>query len=92
MQLTGSEERDISTREIANLWREETTGIPDVVELAFNFSMFSAGEAINIQLEGDNVDELRIAAEKIRLSLAEFPGVIDISDSFRSGKNELKLS
>jgi multidrug efflux pump subunit AcrB len=91
MQLTGSESRDVSTREIANLWRQETRAIPDVVELTFSSSLFTAGEAINIQLEGDNLDELKAVAEKIGLHLAEYPGVIDISDSFRSGKKELKL-
>ncbi|HIG40858.1 MAG TPA: efflux RND transporter permease subunit [Gammaproteobacteria bacterium] len=91
MQLTSSQSRDISTREIANLWRKETRAIPDAVELIFSSSLFSAGEAINIQLEGDNLDDLRVVAEKIGLRLAEYPGVIDISDSFRSGKKELKL-
>ena len=92
IQLTPSESREITTKEVAKMWRERSEAIPDVVELTFNYALFTAGEAINIQLEGDDVDELRIVAEKIRFKLAEFPGVIDISDSFRSGKKELKLS
>jgi multidrug efflux pump subunit AcrB len=53
--------------------------------------LFSAGNAIGIQLEGDNVDDLRTVAASLRDKLATYPGVIDITDSFRAGKRELKL-
>jgi multidrug efflux pump subunit AcrB len=92
LQLTPSETRDIKTREVADRWRKANGPIADAVELKFNSSLFSAGNDIDIQLEGENVEELRIVAEKLRYKLAEYPGVVDITDSFRSGKQELKLS
>ena len=92
MQLTPSQSRKIKTREVANLWRDRHGAVADAVELKFNSSLFSAGNAIDIQLEGSDVDELRAIAEQLRFKLAEYPGVIDITDSFRSGKQELKLS
>lgn len=92
LQLTPSQTRSIKTREVADIWREENGPIADAVELKFNSSLFSAGNDIDIQLEGNDVDELRIVAEKLRYKLAEYPGVVDITDSFRSGKQELKLS
>jgi|Marorgknorr_s2lv_3_1036020.scaffolds.fasta_scaffold01038_6 multidrug efflux pump subunit AcrB len=92
MQLTPSETRELLTREVADIWREVNGPIADAVELKFNSSFFSVGNDIDIQLEGDNVDELRTIAEKLRHKLAEYPGVVDITDSFRSGKQELKLS
>jgi multidrug efflux pump subunit AcrB len=91
MQLTPSQQRTIETRDVANVWREVAGTVPDAVELTFNTSLFSVGEAINIQLEGDNLNELRTIAARLRGELGEYPGVIDISDSFRSGKAELKL-
>ena len=91
MQLTPSETRSIETREVAAMWREATGAVPDAVELTFASSLFSVGEAINIQLEGNDLEELRVVAERLREKLAEYPGVIDIADSFRSGKQELKL-
>ena len=91
MQLVPSEKRAVKTREVANRWRNLTGAIPDAVELKFNTSLFTVGNAIDIQLAGDNVDDLRTAAEKIRLRLAQYPGVIDITDSFRAGKQEVKL-
>jgi len=92
MQLTPSETREISSREVADLWREANGPIADAVELKFNANLFSAGNDIDIQLEGDNVDELSIIAEKLRYKLAEYPGVTNITDSFRAGKQELKLA
>jgi multidrug efflux pump subunit AcrB len=91
LQLTPSQTRAIGTREVAELWRELNGPIADAVELKFNANLFSGGNDIDIQLEGDNVDELRVVAEDIRLKLAEYPGVVDITDSFRAGKQELKL-
>ena len=92
LQLAPSQTRDIKTRQVADLWREANGPIADAVELKFNSSLFSAGNDIDIQLEGDNVQELRIVAENLRYKLAAYPGVVDITDSFRSGKQELKLS
>ncbi len=92
MQLTPSETRALGTREIADMWRELNGPVADAVELKFSSSLFSVGNDIDIQLEGDDVEELRQIAAALRFKLAEYPGVVDISDSFRSGKQELKLS
>jgi multidrug efflux pump subunit AcrB len=91
LQLTPSQTREIQTREVADLWRELNGPIAEAVELKFNANLFSSGNDIDIQLEGDNVEELRAVAEQIRFKLAEYPGVVDITDSFRAGKQELKL-
>jgi multidrug efflux pump subunit AcrB len=82
----------LSAAEFANRWRELTGPIPGAVELAFTSSLFSAGEAIHVQLRGESVEELRSAADRLKGRLAEYPGVIDISDTFRSGQHEVRLS
>ena len=91
LQLTPSQSRTMSTKEVAALWRERSGSIAGAVELKFNSSLFSVGNAIDIQLAGNDVDELREVAAGLREELARYPGVIDITDSFRSGKQELKL-
>ncbi len=92
IELIPSERRGLGSAEIAKRWREMTGPIPDVVELTFSSSLFSAGDAINVQLTGPDYVELRRAAEKLKTRLGEYPGVIDIADSFRPGKQEVKLS
>ncbi|MDZ7686025.1 MAG: hypothetical protein U5O39_14240 [Gammaproteobacteria bacterium] len=44
-----------------------------------------------VQLKGRDVEELRHAAVSLRQELARYPGVMDLSDSFRAGKQEVKL-
>ena len=81
----------ITSTEIANRWRDLTGQVPDAVELTFTASLFSAGEPINIQLAGPDLDQLRNGAEELKDHLGHYPGVYDISDSFRAGKQEIKL-
>ena len=52
LQLTPSQSRTISTKEVAALWRERSGSIAGAVELKFNSSLFSVGNAIDIQLAG----------------------------------------
>jgi len=92
LELVPSEERSIRTREVSRRWRELTGPVPEATELVFSSSLFSVGEAINVQLQGSNVSDLAAAAEELKRALAEYPGVIDIADSFRSGKREVVLS
>jgi multidrug efflux pump subunit AcrB len=91
LELAPSEDRRISSAEIARRWREKTGPIPDAVELAFTSSLFSAGEPVNVQLAGPDYDELKAVAGKLKSRLAGYPGVTDIADSFRPGKQEIKL-
>jgi multidrug efflux pump subunit AcrB len=87
-----AERNGITSTEINQRWRELTGVIPDAVELSFSANAFNAGTPVAIELRGRDVDELREAAARIRAELARFDGVFDITDSFRSGKQEAKLS
>jgi len=91
LKLIPNQQRELETKEVANMWRDLAGSIPDAVELSYNTTLFSAGEAINIQLEGADLDELKEVAARLRRELATHPGVVDITDSFRAGKAELKL-
>lgn len=93
IQLAPSEERTGATSgEIVARWRELTGEIPGAVELIFMASLFTTGDAINIQLTGPSVAQLRMAAEELKAGLSRYEGVFDIADSYRSGKQEIKLN
>jgi multidrug efflux pump subunit AcrB len=92
LELTSSMEREISSTEVANRWRELNPPIPDAVELTFNTMAFSAGEAVNIELRGPEMEPLTVAAANLRQLLSTYRGVTDIADSFRAGKQEVQLS
>jgi multidrug efflux pump subunit AcrB len=61
------------------------------VKLSFDASTFSAGSPIEFRMQGADVEILRTAAEELKYELTRYPGVFDVSDSFRSGKQEIKL-
>ncbi len=92
LELAPAEERSITASEITRRWRERTGPIPDVVELNYSSSLFTPGEPINVQLTGLRIENLRAAASRLKAALAGYEGVFDVSDSFREGKQEVKLS
>jgi multidrug efflux pump subunit AcrB len=92
VELLPSDERSVTANEVARRWREAAGPVPDAVELSFTSSLFSAGKAIEVQLASPNTAELNAAAAELKNELATYPGVIDIADSFREGKLELKLN
>lgn len=92
IDLASIDERNkISAKIVANRWRDAVGGIPDAVNLTFDAEKFGTGAAMEYQLRGDEVNELRRAAEGIKAELSKFDGVFDISDSWRTGKQEIQL-
>lgn len=83
---------DVSVADISDRWRELTGPIPDAVALTFSAAAFTTGEAINFELTGRDVDKLRRMAAELRGELGRYTGIYDISDSFRAGKQEVRLS
>ncbi|HEU4365607.1 MAG TPA: efflux RND transporter permease subunit, partial [Candidatus Krumholzibacteria bacterium] len=91
LELAPAEERSVTSAEVARRWREATGQIPDAIELSFTATIFSAGEPINVQLSGLDLGRLETASERVKAALARYDGVYDITDSFRGGKQEIKL-
>jgi multidrug efflux pump subunit AcrB len=80
-----------NTNKIADKWREKTGSLTDAVELQFTTTTFSGGDALALQLKGRDIEQLKRAALYLRTELGRYPGVMDLSDSFRAGKQEVKL-
>jgi multidrug efflux pump subunit AcrB len=91
LELTGAEGRPVTATALAQRWRELVGPIPDAVEATFTSSLFSSGEAINVELRGADLPTLRAAAADLKEKLAQYPGVHDISDTYRAGKRQLDL-
>lgn len=89
--LVASEARGVSATEFARRWRAETGRIPDVIELTFASELFSAGDAIDVELRGTDVEALRRVALGLRADLEGRPGVSDVRDSYRAAKDEFEL-
>ena len=90
--VTSGERPGISTNEVLNRWRSQVGELPGIDRMAF-FTLEGgpAGNAIEIQLSGDDFDQLSLAADELKDEIKTYPGTYDISDNFRPGKQERKL-
>ena len=91
VELMSSRERTIRASEVVRRWRDKVGAVPDAVGVEYTASLVSFGAAVDVELTGTDLDELRAAGEEIKARLADYPGVFDISDSFRAGKREIRL-
>ncbi len=92
IELVAGDLRPVRAREVEERWRAQVPPISDVEELVFASDLFSAGDPINLQLQSSDVDALQRAASVTKERLAQYDGVFDISDSFKGGKDEIKLT
>lgn len=91
IELSPSELRHIKASEIADRWRELTGSIPGAEELVFIGKLMHFGDPIAVELRGEDTEQLKAAALMLTEALARFPGVSDIRDSHRDGKQELQI-
>jgi multidrug efflux pump subunit AcrB len=91
LEVTPADGRSVSVEELQKRWRERTGPIVGAEELAFSSTLMSAGAPLHLELSGPSLERLREAAELLKQRIALYPGVVDISDSFRSGRQELEL-
>ena len=92
MQIASGKDRTLGTEEIEQLWRDASAPIPGAVRLAFSTARVEFENDIDIRLSGGNIDELSVAAKRLRSAMAEYPGVYDVADTIEPGKDELEIS
>lgn len=92
LELAAAADRRIGSEEIVAEWRRMVGSLPGVVELRIQAETASAGNAIDVTLTGTDLERLVDATEFAKEGLAKFSGVIEISDSNRAGKDELRFS
>ena len=91
IELISSEERPFSTTEMVNRWRELSGSLPEARSATFQANLFSSGNPIEVELAGDDKEELSGAVAKVEEILKEYKGVFDIKNSLEEGKEELKM-
>ncbi len=93
-EITAPEERqsDINSTDLVQEWRKSIGQIPGIQDLTFRAEIGHAGEPIDVQLEGQDFEQLKKASAEIKAYLSEFSGVFAIKDTFEDGKEEIRLS
>ena len=91
IELIPSEHRIYGSEALGLLWRDATEPIAEAIEVDFALNTTSAGSDVDVQLAGPDLDVLRAAAEEVKQRLRGYAGVYEVTDSFRAGKQEMKL-
>jgi multidrug efflux pump subunit AcrB len=90
--LSGEQRGEISSKDMTNQWRDIIGEIPGADQLKFMSEFKSIGEDINVELAHDDYDTLLTAVDQLKMILADYEGVSDITDSFEPGKREIQLA
>ncbi len=91
IDLVPSEERTISSVVLAQWFREELGILEGVRVLNIDAVAGPAGANLEVQLQGKDLEILRLAANELKQAMAGIAGVQDISDSFNGGGRELDI-
>jgi multidrug efflux pump subunit AcrB len=91
VELIASEERDIDSNVLGQWLRDELGPLQGVRSLRLDAAAGPGGSPVDIQLQGRDLEQLRQAANELKLRLATIDGVRDIRDSFNAGGRELNI-
>ena len=90
-ELLASKDRQISTIELTNRWRELTRPLEGIERLSFS-ATDSTGGGFEVMLTADSEQSLSAGAEAITKALTNLPGVTDIRDDLKGGQPQLQIS
>ena len=90
-ELVSSSDRDVTSVELANRWREGIGELPGVKALSVDANAGFSGIPVDIELQSNDLEQLRLAAEEIKFALLSFDGVFDVRDTFDAGGPEVDI-
>ena len=84
------EQRQVTTTQLANRWRERVGELAGVDKLTFNFSTgFSGGSPVDVELSHPDQGQLELAAQALAQQLRGYNGLFDIDSGLSLGKEQL---
>src|SRR6056300_1579414 len=89
--LVGSEFRDHSSMELANMFRNELGPIDDAEKLTFGRAS-AFGKPVSVTLLGENTDDLNQAKVELKKAMRDIPELKDVIESVQTGRREIHLS
>ena len=93
VELIKSEERNRTAPQISALWRERIGPLPGIKQLYFgDVAAGGSRTAIDIEISGQDLNRMKLAAKAIKERLATYEGLFDISDTYAEEKGNLNLS
>ncbi len=92
IEMIDGEARGISSKKIAARWRELIGEVPGVLRMDINSNMGPPGVSdVEVQLRGDDMNEIMRAASLVKKKMREYPGVHEVQDNLNFGKREINM-
>jgi len=90
--MVSSENRDVTSQQIAQEWRKAVGRIPGLESLAFKYNAGpSGGAALDIQIAHSSMSVLKNAGADLARAMAGYSGVYDVDDGYENGKQQFDL-
>ena len=83
--------RNESTKDVAEMFREELGPIPDAEEINIGYTINDGGPGFRYGIESDDLEQLRLATIDMQNFLRTLPGVYDVRNSLQSATPELQI-
>ena len=94
VELLPADQRSASVRcdDVLQRWRELTdeVPVPDVVNLTFEqLQVTPGGKPVDVRLKGRDLFKLKQASRELQDKIATYPGIGNVTDNLRPGKEEV---
>ena len=89
--LIPSEMRTTTSADVRERWREKVGEIPGADSLIFETNLVKMGADIDVEVSHRDFRVLEEVTERLKKTVAAYPGVRDLQDTLIAGKRELKL-
>ena len=92
VEIGKKDTRDISVFEVINKIRPQVQKIPGVrVNLSESFQMRSPQRAVEFEILGPNLDELKVLGKKVMDKMVKYPGAVDVTSTVDAGNPEARV-
>ncbi len=91
VELVPSTERSVDSVKLAAWMREALGKLGGTQSLIFGANAGPGMAPVDLEISGQDLDEMRSAARELRTALLDFDGVTDIRDTFDAGGEELDI-
>lgn len=91
LELTKSENRNITSDEIVEAWRAEVGDIPGAKVISLSNLERMSGPSLGFKLVGKQFDQLKMAANELEEKLASYNGIFDIRNGASAVRDEIIL-
>ncbi len=83
--------RKESTKDVAEMFRDQLGEIPDAEEINIGFTQNEGGPDLSFGIQSDDLEDLRLSTIDVQNYLRTLPGVFDVRNNLQSATPELQI-